>query len=94
MATLEQAIAELKASNAALTSSNGIISDLKTLIVKIGGETDKLKNIIDNLPPTGDAPQELVDELDKLKVTVAATSALVGEAKDAAGVVDDKVPDA
>lgn len=94
MATLNEVTEQLKLANEKLVESNGIINDTKGLVVKVGTETDKLKDIIANLPPPGDAPQELVDALETIKATVAAQSALVAETKTAIGVVDDKVEDA
>ena len=94
MKTLEQAIDELNAANSALGGANAIISETKAVIVKVGTETDKLKEQIANLPPNGNASPELEAAIESLKATTAATSALVGEAKAAAGVVDEKVEDA
>lgn len=92
MATLKEVTDQFNEANASLTAANSIISETKAIIVKVGAETDNLKEQIANLP-TGDASPELVAALEGIKATVASTSALVAEAKDAAGVVDAKVPD-
>lgn len=94
MKTLTEITQELNQANALLTAQSSQIADTKAIIIKIGTETDKLKEQIANLPPVGDAPQVLVDALEALKATVAAQAGLVTEAKDAAGVVDAKVDDA
>ena len=94
MATLNEVVEQLNQANASLVAANSIINDTKTVIVKIGTETDRLKDQIANLPPSGDASPELVAALDAIKATVASTGDLVSQAKDAAGVVDAKVDDA
>jgi len=94
MATLNEVSSQLNQANQKLADANQIIADTKAVIVKIGTETDRLKEQIANLPPSGDAPAELVAALEAIKTTVETTSSLVSEAKDAAGVVDAKVDDA
>ncbi len=94
MATQDEIAQQLNDANAELATANGIIAATRDLIVKVGTETDRLKDQIANLPLPGDASPALVAALDLLKTTVTATTDLVGQAKTAAGVVDDKVPDA
>jgi hypothetical protein len=93
MATQNEIVAELATANNALKDANQVIADTKAIIVKVGTETDKLKEQIANLPPTEGATPELVAALGEIKATIAATAALVAEAKTEAGVVDDKVAD-
>lgn len=94
MATLNEVTAQLNEANARLNTANGQLAETKALIVKVGTETDRLKDQLANLPPTGDASPELVAALEAIKATVASTVDMVGQAKDAAGVVDAKVDDA
>lgn len=94
MATLNEVTQQLNQANTLLAAQSSQLAELKTVIVKIGGETDKLKDLIANLPPTGDAPPDLVAAIETIKATIEAQGLLVTEAKDAAGVVDAKVDDA
>jgi septal ring factor EnvC (AmiA/AmiB activator) len=93
MATLNEVTSQLNQANEKLGSANAKIAATREIIVKIGTETDRLKEQINNLPPPGDAPADLVAALDAIKATVAATDAAVNEARDVAGLVDDKVED-
>jgi ABC-type transporter Mla subunit MlaD len=94
MATLNEVTSQLNQANTLLAAQSSQIADTKALIVKIGTETDRLKKQIEDLPPVGDAPQDLVDALEAIKTTIGNQGGLVTEAKEAAGVVDAKVDDA
>lgn len=94
MATLAEATQQLNQANALLAAQSSQIADTKAIIVKVGTETDRLKKLIEELPPVGDAPQDLVDAIETIKTTIGNQATLVTEAKEAAGVVDAKVEDA
>lgn len=108
MATLNEVTAQLKEANAKLAESNTKLGQAiaqntatKDIIVKIGTETDRLKDQIANLPPVGDASPELVAALEEIKATVNTASTLASQAQDVAGAsqaeattVDQKVDDA
>lgn len=90
----EEAVELLNAANAKLNTANTALTDTKALVIKVGGETDKLKEQIANLPLPGDASPELVAAIAAISTTIDNTAALANQAKEAAGVVDAKVEDA
>jgi hypothetical protein len=93
MATQAEIVASLKEANDKLKAANQKLTDTNTIILKIGTETDRLKEQIANLPVDGATP-ELVAAVDELKATSQATSDLVDTAKGSADADDAKVDDA
>jgi septal ring factor EnvC (AmiA/AmiB activator) len=93
MATEAEIVEQLKAVTAQLKASNEKIAATNALLLKIGMETDKLKDQIANLPVVGASP-ELVAALEDIKTTSDAASALADQGAATATTVDEKVPDA
>ena len=93
MATIDEAVAQLAAANDSLKSANTRLANTKTVIDKIGTETDRLLKQIEDLP-LGNAPQSLVDAIDALKETVTAQQDLIASVETSGAAVDAKVEDA
>lgn len=93
MATIDEAVAQLAAANDSLKSANTRLANTKTVIDKIGTETDRLLKQIEDLP-LGNAPQVLVDAIDALKETVTAQQDLIASVETSGAAVDAKVEDA
>lgn len=92
MSTQAEIVAELKSANDKLKASNERLSSINATVLKIGTETDRLKEQIDNLPLEG-APPELAAAVDELKATSEAQSALIDTLQTSATAGDEKVAD-
>ena len=93
MATQAEITEQLKTATAQLKASNEKQAATNSLLLKIGTETDKLKDQIANLPVDGASP-EMVAAVEELKATAEATSALADQGVASATAVDEKVADA
>jgi predicted nucleic acid-binding Zn-ribbon protein len=92
MATQAEIVAQLKTANDQLKASNDRLSAVNATVLKIGTETDKLKDQIANLP-LNDASPDLIAAVAELKTTSDAQSALVDTLQASATAGDEKVPD-
>ena len=96
MATQNESAALLNLANEQLKASNARITETRNIVVKVGAETDTLKQRITDLENSmpDNASQELEDAVAAIKETVGAQSLQIDALKTSATAVDEKVPDA